>query len=172
MDVAGECVMKVYLIEKGDVQVFGRDGAMKILCDGSGEYVETRGQTGEQTKLRLVREHELSRRWWVWYALFFWVIGFFGFLTPRYSKFTGKLDGALRFTEKEGGVIKVRFAKVYADKGGGTSALTVFSEEDVAVENGFYISDKSASRRRTLYGIFSWLARVAFAALLIAVIIK
>lgn len=33
--------MKVYLINRADVQVFGREGLMKVFRDKNGEYIET-----------------------------------------------------------------------------------------------------------------------------------
>lgn len=149
MDAAGGNVMKVYLINRADVQIFGREGMMKVFRDKNGEYVETG------------------------YAAFFWIIGFFGFLTPRYSKFAGNLNGKVRFTECPENILKIRFTHFAAKKEGEEIvAMTVFGDEGAVIENGKYISDRAVSRRYKLYKLFSWTARFVIVGVLIVFLIN
>lgn len=173
MDAAGDNVMKVYLINRADVQVFGREGLMKVFRDKNGEYIETGHTAGEQAELRMVRTAELSRRHWILYVLFFWIIGFFGFLTPRYSKFAGNLDGTVRFTERPGNILKIRFTHFAGRKESGEiAAMTVFGDEGAVIENGNYIPDRAAGRRYKLYKLCSWAARLVIVVLLIVFLIN
>ena len=173
MDAAGGNVMKVYLINRADVQIFGREGMMKVFRDKNGEYVETGHTAGEQVELRMVRSSELSRRHWILYVVFFWIIGFFGFLTPRYSKFAGNLNGKVRFTERPENILKIRFTHFAGRKdGGGIAAMTVFGDGGAVIENGKYISDRAVSRRYKLYKLFSWTARLLIVGVLIVFLIN
>lgn len=173
MDAAGGNVMKVYLINRADVQIFGREGMMKVFRDKNGEYVETGYTAGEQIELRMVRSAELSRRHWIIYVVFFWIIGFFGFLTPRYSKFAGSLNGTVRFTECPENILKIRFTHFAAKKEGEEIvAMTVFGDEGAVIENGKYISDRAVSRRYKLYKLFSWTARFVIVGVLIVFLIN
>lgn len=165
--------MKVYLINRADVQIFGREGMMKVFRDKNGEYIETGYAAGEQIELRMVRSAELSRRHWILYVVFFWIIGFFGFLTPRYSKFAGSLNGTVRFTECPENILKIRFTHFAAKKEGEEIvAMTVFGDEGAVIENGKYISDRAVSRRYKLYKLFSWTARFVIVGVLIVFLIN
>ena len=165
--------MKVYLINRADVQIFGREGMMKVFRDRNGEYIETGYAAGEQIELRMVRSAELSRRHWILYVVFFWIIGFFGFLTPRYSKFAGSLNGTVRFTECPENILKIRFTHFAAKKEGEEIvAMTVFGDEGAVIENGKYISDRAVSRRYNLYKLFSWTARFVIVGVLIVFLIN
>ena len=71
--------MKVYLINRADIQVFCDGKRLRINREGGKEYVETDKTDGQPVTLRFLRKHELSRPFWWLYALLFWVLGVMGF---------------------------------------------------------------------------------------------
>ena len=84
--------MRVYLLNRSDVCVFCGEKLLPVRKEGGREYIEADVREGEWLTLRFFRCSELSSRLWPLYALFFWVIGLFGLFTPRYAKFSHRLD--------------------------------------------------------------------------------
>lgn len=163
--------MKIFLINRADVQVFCRDKRLPIRKERGREYVETDKTDGEQVTLQLVRRHEFSHSLWWLYALVFWIVGVMGFFTPRYSSFPHSLDCHLTFIENRSSALTVRFAH-YLDETGRRTAPAVTELSGFAItEDPFYRPDPAAKRRRRIYGVCSWLGRIVLIAAIVAVTI-
>lgn len=152
--------MKIFLTNRADVQIFCDDKRLPIRTEKGTEYVETNKPNGEQVILRLVRRHELSRPLWLLYAVVFWIVGLFGFFTPRYSPFTPCLDCRMMFFENNAASLRVRFTHFLDETGRrpvpAVTELTGFTY----IENPYYQADPEAKRRRKLYKLWSWLGRL------------
>ncbi len=163
--------MKIFLINRADVQVFCNDKRLILRKEKGREYVETDQTDGEQVTVHFVRRHELSRPFWWLYALAFWILGVMGFFTPRYSAFLPQLDCCLTFIENKSAALTVRFAH-YLDETGQRSIPAVTELTGFAVtENAYYRRDPVAKRRRKIYKICSWFGRIVLIAAIAAVTI-
>ena len=154
--------MKIYLLNRGDVQVFGNGERLVVYREAGKEYVEgTESEDGSVT-LRLVRKSEFANRGWFLYALLFWIVGILGLFTPRYSKFSDSLDCTVRI-RPGGAVPMLRFAHLTGQSadGEGAEAVTAIGECAAEIDGGYYVCDKAAGRRRTVYKICSWVLRLA-----------
>lgn len=152
--------MKIYLINRKDVSVFCNDKMLPVLTENGRDYVVTAAVPGETVTLDLVRRSEFSIKGWFLYTLLFWIIGITGLFTPRYSSFTHRLDCSLRFSEDLKGSFVVRFTHYFSKKGRQVPAVTVLENGEAQLSGEFYVKDATASRRRKLYKLFSWAARI------------
>lgn len=160
--------MKIYLINRADVQVFCDGKRLPVRRERGREYVETDKREGEPVTLRLVRRHELSRPCWWLYALAFWILGVMGFFTPRYAKFPHSLDCLAHCTENKAAPLQFRFTH-YLDETGQRNVPAVTELTGRALtEHACYFPDNAARRRRKLYTFFSWLGRLLLLAAIAA----
>lgn len=154
--------MKIYLLNRGDVQVFGNGERLVVYREAGKEYVEGTESEDGSVMLRFLRKSEFARRGWFLYALLFWVVGILGLFTPRYCKFSDSLDCTVRIMPGEA-VPMLRFAHYTGERRDGepVPAVTAIGECAAEIDGGYYVCDKAAGRRRTVYKICSWLLRLA-----------
>lgn len=163
--------MRAYLVNRADVIVFCNEQILPVRREAGREYIETAASFGELIELRFVRRSEFSTRGWALRALLFWIVGIFGLFTPRYSSFTARLDCRVRFTEDPQTPQIFRFTHYYSAKGEARPAVVAAGGGPVQIENGFYSPDAPARRRRRLYRLFSWLARIVLIAALVCAVV-
>ena len=165
--------MKVFLIDRNDVLVFQDNKRLKVRVENGREFVEPQLNADGTAELQFVRQHELSSRWWWLSAILFWIVGLTGLFTPRYSTFYYSLNCNVKVSEQYDGVA-LRFAKQYRNNryNNNVSEVYVVGDGRAQISNGSYVYDQKASRRRKLYKVFSWLARIAVVVILVIVIIN
>ena len=163
--------MRVYLLNRSAVCVFCGEKLLPVHKEGAKEYVEADVREGEWLTLRFFRCSELSSRLWPLYALFFWVIGLFGLFTPRYAKFSHRLDCTAHIAAGARPPV-LRFTHYLGSAEKPIPAVTPLEGCYAQIENGFYVRDDAANRRRKLYKVCSWLLRIVCVAAIVVLLIK
>ena len=162
--------MKIFLINRENIQVFCQNRRLPIYKENGREYVELGDIAGENGTLHLVRRSEFALRGWLGYVLIFWIIGILGIFTPKYSKFTHQLDCKLLLYENQD--MKLRFTHFLSEGSKMIPAVTILDNGTAQLEGEFYLRDRAAQRRRKLYQLFSWLTRLIMIILIVVIAIK
>ncbi len=166
--------MKIHLINRADTLLFYNGKLLDIKSNGNSEYAEIpHSNGGEKTSLHIIRRSELSQKGWFFYSLFFWIIGFFGFFTPRYEKNPNYLDCIISFYNYGEEEFKIRFNNYLPSKNFvNVNPVEVIGKPDCITENFVYQLDKTAKRRRKIYKLLSFLLRIAAIILILVLLIN
>ncbi len=163
--------MRVYLIDRYDVQVFQNDQRLKVFSENGREYVEPQMDADGTAQLRFVRTHELCAPLWWLSALIFWILGITGLFTPRYSTFYYSLDCTVRVSSDYNGV-QLKFCKQYKNnKYNNVTEVCVVGDGRAQIVNGSYQFDEKAAKRRKTYKLLSWLMRIVVIVVVVIVVI-
>lgn len=164
--------MKIYLINRADILLFSGDKKLKVRREKGKEFIDVPVLPDGKIVLRAIRKPELSHPTWWLYSAFFWIIGILGFFTPRYSRFDYSLDCKIIIQDHQPSEACLQFNRFINKKSTVPIAAITTSGGIVAqMENAEYVYDKASHRRRIIYHLISWLARIAIVVTICCMII-
>lgn len=152
--------MKIFLVNRRDIVLFCGDKKLKINKENSKEFIEVPTFLDGKVVIRAIFEPELCHSSWWLYSLFFWIIGIFGFLTPRYSREDYSLDCKITIYEEQTSDVYLHFNYFNKKSNSNKVAITFSKGVNGTIENNQYLYNKISRRRRRIYRLSSWLFRI------------
>ncbi len=162
--------MKIFVNKPNNAQFF-LNGEALVFKKINGLNVCEKNVTGN-FELRIVRIPETLFPLWFLRAFLFWIIGIAGIFTPWYDGKGAVLD--YRLSADAGANCEMRVNMIFPKNKSAYSRAVFLEATDIAVyseENTAFVKDKKAVKRKRLYSLFSWLARIAIVALTVMLII-